>query len=380
MPTPKKGPRFGRDPAHQRLIMANLAAHLFEAGHHRHDAAAGQGAPSVRREPHHQGEARGYAPAAARDRADPRPERRAQAVRRDRSPLRRPQWWLPAHPEAGSAPRRQRAHGAHRTGVSQLSLGEASPARERLTLAATEVGCCVRRHRLSRVRGPARPAHGRRSAYCVLKRVLGHDVQLSCAGRTDAGVHAWARWSVARSTPSTDPAVLHARSTVTSPPRSSSAAPSSSMTPSTPVARHSGVPTGTRSFAVHAPDPFRARYAWWLPEALDLARMRLASDPFLGEHDSRAFCRSGQPASTTVRRVLASEWRDEGDGLLVTRSGPTAFCWQMVRSIVGTLADVGIGKSGRATSWRSCGPGTGTRPGRLAPPTGCASGTWVPSW
>jgi large subunit ribosomal protein L17 len=33
MPTPKKGPRFGRDPAHQRLIMANLAAHLFEAGY-----------------------------------------------------------------------------------------------------------------------------------------------------------------------------------------------------------------------------------------------------------------------------------------------------------------------------------------------------------
>jgi large subunit ribosomal protein L17 len=32
MPTPTKGPRFGRDPAHQRLIMANLAAHLFEAG------------------------------------------------------------------------------------------------------------------------------------------------------------------------------------------------------------------------------------------------------------------------------------------------------------------------------------------------------------
>ena len=32
MPAPKKGPRFGRDPAHQRLIMANFAAHLFEAG------------------------------------------------------------------------------------------------------------------------------------------------------------------------------------------------------------------------------------------------------------------------------------------------------------------------------------------------------------
>jgi large subunit ribosomal protein L17 len=31
MPTPKKGPRFGGSPSHQRLMMANLAAHLFEA-------------------------------------------------------------------------------------------------------------------------------------------------------------------------------------------------------------------------------------------------------------------------------------------------------------------------------------------------------------
>ena len=33
MPAPRKGPRFGAGPAHQRLIMANLAAHLFEAGY-----------------------------------------------------------------------------------------------------------------------------------------------------------------------------------------------------------------------------------------------------------------------------------------------------------------------------------------------------------
>ncbi len=31
MPTPTKGPRLGKDPAHQRLLLANLAAHLFEA-------------------------------------------------------------------------------------------------------------------------------------------------------------------------------------------------------------------------------------------------------------------------------------------------------------------------------------------------------------
>ena len=31
MPTPTKGPRLGKDPAHHRLLLANLAAHLFEA-------------------------------------------------------------------------------------------------------------------------------------------------------------------------------------------------------------------------------------------------------------------------------------------------------------------------------------------------------------
>jgi large subunit ribosomal protein L17 len=33
VPTPRKGPSFGRDPAHERLMMANLAASLFEAEH-----------------------------------------------------------------------------------------------------------------------------------------------------------------------------------------------------------------------------------------------------------------------------------------------------------------------------------------------------------
>jgi len=33
MPTPRKGPRLGKDPAHQRLMLANLAASLFEAEH-----------------------------------------------------------------------------------------------------------------------------------------------------------------------------------------------------------------------------------------------------------------------------------------------------------------------------------------------------------
>ncbi len=93
-----------------------------------------------------------------------------------------------------------------------------------------------------------------------------------------------------------------------------------------------------------APDPFLARTSWWVPEPLDLSLLRLGADPFLGEHDFATFCRKGPPGSTTVRRVLESSWHDLGDGVLRFDITATAFCWQMVRSIVGTLVDVGVGQ------------------------------------
>jgi tRNA pseudouridine38-40 synthase len=93
-----------------------------------------------------------------------------------------------------------------------------------------------------------------------------------------------------------------------------------------------------------APDPFLARTAWWVPEPLDLTLLRLGADPFLGEHDFATFCRKGPVGTTTIRRVLESCWHDLGDGVLRYDITATAFCWQMVRSIVGTLVDVGMGK------------------------------------
>jgi tRNA pseudouridine38-40 synthase len=91
-------------------------------------------------------------------------------------------------------------------------------------------------------------------------------------------------------------------------------------------------------------DPFLARYAWWVSDPLDLRVLRLGADVFVGEHDFAAFCRKGPEGSTTTRRVLTSRWRDDGDGVLRFEIKSSAFCWQMVRSIVGTLVDVGNGK------------------------------------
>jgi tRNA pseudouridine38-40 synthase len=92
------------------------------------------------------------------------------------------------------------------------------------------------------------------------------------------------------------------------------------------------------------PDPFLARHAWWVAEPLDLSLLRLGADPFVGEHDFAAFCRKGPSGTTTVRRVIRSHWTAGADGVLDYDIRATAFCWQMVRSIVGMLVEVGAGR------------------------------------
>jgi tRNA pseudouridine38-40 synthase len=118
------------------------------------------------------------------------------------------------------------------------------------------------------------------------------------------------------------------------------------------------------------PDPFHARTAWWVPDPLDLSLLRLGADPFLGEHDFASFCRSGPAGSTTVRRVLESHWVDMGDGVVRYEIVATAFCWQMVRSVVGTLVDVGLGKLTPGDVLRILRARDRDAAGRVAPPEG----------
>jgi tRNA pseudouridine38-40 synthase len=119
-----------------------------------------------------------------------------------------------------------------------------------------------------------------------------------------------------------------------------------------------------------APDPFLARYAWWVAEPLDLSLLRLAADVFVGEHDFAAFCRKGPEGSTTTRRVLASRWRDDGEGVLRFEIRSNAFCWQMVRAIVGTLVEVGNGKRRPGELMAVLRGADRAAAGQLAPPHG----------
>ena len=205
----------------------------------------------------------------------------------------------------------------------------------------------------------------------ALGKVLHGDVDdLACAGRTDAGVHAWGQvvsFDAAATSTSTG---CRRRSTACSLPRSWCARRSSSIRASTPAARRSGAPTRYTIVNRPVPDPFLARYAWWVPETIDLAALRLGADPFVGEHDFAAFCRAGPKGTTTVRRVLSSRWVAAEDGVLRYEIAATAFCWQMVRSIVGTLVDVGTGKIRPGDLMRIIRSGDRAAAGRVAPPSG----------
>jgi tRNA pseudouridine38-40 synthase len=96
------------------------------------------------------------------------------------------------------------------------------------------------------------------------------------------------------------------------------------------------------------PDPLRSHFAWHVWEPLNLDAMRRAAALFVGEHDFSSFCRRpkvGEDAHEKLmdRTVLATEWVEAGDDMLEFWIEATAFCHQMVRSIVGTIIDVGIG-------------------------------------
>lgn len=101
------------------------------------------------------------------------------------------------------------------------------------------------------------------------------------------------------------------------------------------------------SLAPYGVDPHLARYVTAWPRPLDLAAMNAASRDLLGLHDFAAFCRH-RPGATTIRDLQRLEWVRDGDTVTAFVTAD-AFCWSMVRSLVGALLAVGEGR--RESGW-----------------------------
>ena len=83
------------------------------------------------------------------------------------------------------------------------------------------------------------------------------------------------------------------------------------------------------------------RASWYRP--LDLARLNEASALLLGEHDFAAFCKFREGA-TTIRTLEKFQWERKEDGLLVAQVVADAFCYSMVRNLVGSAVCVAEGR------------------------------------
>ncbi len=96
------------------------------------------------------------------------------------------------------------------------------------------------------------------------------------------------------------------------------------------------------------PDPLRP-HVWHVWEPLDLGAMQRAAAHVVGEHDFSSFCKRpnvGPDAHEKLmdRTVMSAEWIDAGQDMLEFWVQASAFCHQMVRSLVGTLVNVGEGQ------------------------------------
>ncbi|MFQ5610201.1 MAG: tRNA pseudouridine(38-40) synthase TruA [Woeseiaceae bacterium] len=82
---------------------------------------------------------------------------------------------------------------------------------------------------------------------------------------------------------------------------------------------------------------------WWIHEALDETRMNEAAQALVGEHDFSAFRAAGCRASTPTRKITSICVTRDGDGLTLDVSA-NAFLQHMVRNITGSLVSIGRGE------------------------------------
>ncbi|WP_051024311.1 tRNA pseudouridine(38-40) synthase TruA [Nocardia aobensis] len=194
-----------------------------------------------------------------------------------------------------------------------------------------------------------------------LSKVLREPIQLTVAGRTDAGVHAEGQVAHFDTTALPDyDKLLHRLARFL--PKDVRVTGIRSALPEfdarfSAIRRHYAYRLTT---APYGAPPLLARSVVACRPGVDLDAMREASRKLLGLHDFAAFCRRREGA-TTVRELQRFDWvttpiggpgqagSDREAAMLTAYVSADAFCWSMVRSLVGAVLAVGEGR--RTPEW-----------------------------
>jgi tRNA pseudouridine38-40 synthase len=205
-----------------------------------------------------------------------------------------------------------------------------------------------------------------------LRPIEGKSVVVHGAGRTDAGVHALGQVASFALTAEIDPSTL-ARALNAVLPFDVRVLDAAEM-PGDFHARFSAKGKVYEYRIINAPiaSPFLRRYVWHVTPALDLDAMERASTALRGLHDFAAFQGAGTNVPSTERTIDRLEWRtDSGpDEPLVMEIEGNGFLRHMVRNIVGTLVEIGLGRRPPAQIERILASRDRAQAGATAPPQG----------
>ena len=176
----------------------------------------------------------------------------------------------------------------------------------------------------------------------ALTTLLGHDTEVTGAGRTDAGVHA--RQMVCHfDTPTPIDAAQLAYRLNRLLPRDISCERIETVS-DTLHARFSAKRRTYRYFIHTHRDPFLRHFSVEMNWPLDFERMNTAAAYLLSVSDFKAFCKAGADNKTTLCNVTVARWVSTGPGTYYFEIAADRFLRNMVRAVVGTLIDVGRGK------------------------------------
>ncbi len=176
----------------------------------------------------------------------------------------------------------------------------------------------------------------------ALATVLREPVELTVAGRTDTGVHAWGQVA-SFATEAEVPGDLARRLNGVGP-------DDIAVTAAAPAAdgfdarRDANSRTYRyRILARPSPSPFEQGRALWWPHKLDREALDACATSLIGTHDFTAFTPTQTDHVRFERDVLAASWTSDGD-IVSFQITADAFMRNMVRVLVGTMLEVASGR------------------------------------
>ena len=179
----------------------------------------------------------------------------------------------------------------------------------------------------------------------ALAMIFRHEIPLTFAGRTDAGVHAremYAHMDVDNEEMRRERERLVFRLNGILP-------DSIAIFAIYPVKEnaHARFDAIRRTYEYHIIDhknPFLCTQATRIRSGLDFSAMNKAAELLIGKQDFASFCRTNTDVKTTICDLTYAKWQQLGEGHAVFTIIADRFLRNMVRAVVGTLFEVGRGK------------------------------------